>query len=97
MYSAVSPPNTLHGRGFICGRMTQAGKSVIDQQEGNKVGASGDDLGAPSMPSVTGPQPPPAACASGEAAPMCQGLLAANRLHRVYTGALLAAAASPYK
>ena len=32
---------------FICGRMTQAGKAVIDQQEGTEAGASGDDLGAP--------------------------------------------------
>ena len=27
--------------------MTQAGKAVIDQQEGTEAGASGDDLGAP--------------------------------------------------
>ena len=27
--------------------MTQAGKAVIDQQEGAEVGAFGDDLGAP--------------------------------------------------
>ena len=43
----VSPPNTLHGWRFICGKMTQAGKAVIDQQEGAEVGAFGDDLGAP--------------------------------------------------
>ncbi len=46
------PPDhyiTLHyiDRRFICGRMAQAGKAVIDQLEGTKVGASGDDLGAP--------------------------------------------------
>ena len=29
------------------GRMTQAGKAVIDQQEGTEAGASGGDLGAP--------------------------------------------------
>ncbi len=32
---------------FICGKMTQAGKAVINQQEGTEAGASGDDLGAP--------------------------------------------------
>ena len=29
------------------GKMTQAGKAVIDQQEGTEAGASRDDLGAP--------------------------------------------------
>lgn len=32
---------------FICGRMTQAEKAVIDQQEGTEAGASGGDLGTP--------------------------------------------------
>jgi len=34
--------------------MTQAGKAVIDQQEGTKAGASGDDLGAPFFLSALG-------------------------------------------
>jgi hypothetical protein len=33
---------------FICGKMTQAEKAVIDQQKGTEAGVSGDDLGAPS-------------------------------------------------
>ena len=33
--------------------MTQAGKAVIDQQEGSEAGASGNDLGAPfSLPAL---------------------------------------------
>ncbi len=32
---------------LICGRAAQAGRSVIDQREGTKAGASGGDLGAP--------------------------------------------------
>jgi len=32
---------------LICGRMTQAGRAVIDQQEEAEAGASGDDLDAP--------------------------------------------------
>ena len=32
----------------ICGRMTQAGKAVIDQQKGTEAGVSGNNLGAPS-------------------------------------------------
>ena len=97
---------------FICGRMTEAEKAVIDQQERSEAGASGDGLGAPfSLPALceertysppasgrwyclrqscalrgaarraalpcpvwTGQQTPPAACASGGAAPMHWGL-----------------------
>ena len=32
---------------FVCGRMTQSEKAVIDQQEKTEAGASGNDLGAP--------------------------------------------------
>ncbi len=60
----VSPPNTLHGWRFICGGMTQAGKAVIDRQEGIKVGASEDDLSdSVSLPALCQirayPPPPP--------------------------------------
>ena len=38
---------------FICGRMTEAEKAVIDQQERSEAGASGDGLGAPfSLPAL---------------------------------------------
>jgi len=32
---------------LICGRMAQAGRAVIDQQEGTEAGASGDGPDAP--------------------------------------------------
>ena len=38
---------------FNCGRMTEAEKAVIDQQERSEAGASGDGLGAPfSLPAL---------------------------------------------
>ena len=83
--------------------MTQAGRTVIDQQEGTEAGASGDDLGAPfsllalSKSALTHQSASgrwycltAAVCPPGAAPPGCPPLL-------VYTGALLAANVSVYK
>ena len=110
--------------------MTQAGKAVIDQQEGTEAGASGDDLGAPfslpvlsksalthhpqasggtacgsrafdqgdppsvpSLPSMDRPADANGGLCIGRSftdAPGAWGSSDTNKLHQVYTGALLA-------
>ena len=61
--------------------MTQAGKAVIDQQEGTEAGASGRTW---ALCSLYRPS------AKGALSPGAWGPLATNKRHRVYTGALLA-------